>query len=55
MLKTTGAHSSCSAAFKNPDGSTVLVTVNPYNNEKVLTIEDKNNILKPISFNAIIL
>ena len=55
MLKTTGAHSSCSAAFKNLDDSIVLVTVNPYNNEKGLTVEDKNYILKPMSFNTIIL
>ncbi len=55
MLKTEGAHSSCSVAFKNLDESTVLVTINPYNAEKVITIEDKNYILKPKSFNTIII
>ena len=55
MLKTVGAHSSCSAAFKNSDGSTVLVTINPYEKEKILTLEGKNYILKPQSFNTIVL
>ena len=54
MLKTAGAHSTCSAAFKNPDGSSILVTINPYKNEKVITLEGKNFILKPKSFNTII-
>ena len=54
MLKTSGAHSSCSAAFKNPDDSIVLVTINPYEKEKLLTIEGKNHILKPRSFNTIV-
>lgn len=54
MLKTEGAHSSCSAAFKNPDGSVALVTVNPYKHEKVITVEGKNLCLKPYSFNTIV-
>ena len=55
MLRTSGSHSSCSAAFENPDKSVVLVTINPYNKEKVLTVKDKNYNLKPKSFNTIIL
>ena len=55
MLKTEGPHSTSSAVFKNKDGSIVAVIANPYNKEKVLTIEDKNYILKPMSFNTICL
>ncbi len=55
MLKTEGAHSSNSAVFKNPDGSVAAVMINPYNNEKVVTIEGNNYVLKPMSFNTIVL
>ena len=55
MLKTAGAHSSCTAAFQNPDGSRVLVIANPYKNEKALSIEGKTFVLSPASFNTIIL
>ncbi len=55
MLKTQGAHSTSSAVFKNPDGSIAAVIVNPYKKEKVLTIQGNNYILKPLSFNTIIL
>jgi len=55
MLKTEGAHSTNSAVFQNPDGGIVVVTVNPYKKEKFLTIEDRNFILKPMSFNTIVL
>lgn len=53
MLKTQGAHSTCSAVFKNPDGGIIAVIANPYKKEKVLTIQNKNFILKPMSFNTI--
>ncbi len=53
MLKTEGEHSSNSAVFKNKDGSIVAVIINPYHKEKVLTIKNKNYILKPMSFNTI--
>ena len=55
MLKTTGAHSTNSAVFKNPEGSVAAVIVNPYEREKILTIQNNNFILKPMSFNTIIL
>lgn len=55
MLKTTGPHSTCTAAFENTDKSIVLITVNPYDNEKILTVESRNYILKPQSFNTIVL
>lgn len=55
MLKTTGAHSTSSAVFRNPDGSVAAVIVNPYKKEKILTIQNNNFILKPLSFNTIIL
>lgn len=55
MLSTKGAHSSNSAVFKNSDGSIVAVIMNPYKKEKVITIGDKNYILKPRSFNTIVL
>lgn len=55
ILNTTGPHTSCSAAFKNTDGSIVVVTINPYKHEKVITIEGKNYALKPESFNTIVL
>lgn len=53
MLKTAGAHSTSSAVFQNQDGSIVAVIVNPYQKEKVLTIQNKNYVLKPMSFNTI--
>ena len=55
MLKTNGPHTTNTAAFRNPDGTFVCVIVNPYKKEKVLTIENKNYILKPNSFNTIVL
>jgi glucosylceramidase len=55
MLKIQGAHSTCSIAFKNPDKSIVIVTINPYNNDKILTVDGKNYILKPKSINTIVL
>lgn len=54
MLKTQGPHSTCSAVFKNPDGSTVAVIANPYKKEKLLTICDKSFLLEPMSFNTIV-
>lgn len=55
MLGTSGAHSTNSAVFKNPDGSVIAVIVNPYKTEKVLTVRGTNFILKPNSFNTIVL
>ena len=55
MLKTEGRHSSNSTVFKNADGTRVLVTLNPFDKEKVLTVEGKSYALKPRSLNTIIL
>ena len=55
MLKTYSTHNSNTVAFKNPDGSVVIVTANPYDKDKILTIEAKNYILKPKSINTIVL
>ena len=55
MLRTEGRHSSNSTVFKNEDGSRVLVTLNPFDKEKVLTVEGKNYILAPRSLNSIVL
>lgn len=53
MLKTEGSMSTNACVFLNPDGSRVAVIMNPFEFEKALTIEDKNYILKPKSFNTI--
>lgn len=55
MLKTEGSHSSNTAVFKNIDGSVVAVIINPYKNDKVLTINGENYLLKAKSFNTILL
>ncbi len=55
MLKTTGSFSSNATVFENPDSSRVAVIVNPFFNEKLLTVNQKNYILKPRSFNTIVL
>lgn len=55
MLRTKGAMSTNACVFRNPDGSRVAVIMNPFKFEKILTIEDKNYILKPESFNTIVL
>lgn len=55
MLKTTGSFSSNATVFENPDSSRVAVIVNPFFNEKLLTLNQKNYILKPRSFNTIVL
>ena len=55
MLKTKGGFCSNATVFENPDGSRAAVIVNPFFNEKILTVNQKNYILKPRSFNTIIL
>lgn len=55
MLGTSGGFSSCATVFKNPDGERVAVILNPFDWEKILTVEGKNYILKPRSFNSIVL
>lgn len=55
MLSVKGEMSSNSSIFQNPDGSVVAVILNPFEFEKVVTIEGKNYPLKPRSFNTIVL
>ena len=53
MLNTQGRASSCATVFKNLDGNRVAIVVNPYDFEKILTVEDNNYVLPPRSFNTI--
>ncbi len=53
LLSTKGEMSSNSTVFKNTDGSIVAVILNPFEFEKIVTIESKNYRLKPRSFNTI--
>lgn len=55
LLSTKGEMSSNSTVFKNPDGSVVAVILNPFEFKKTITIDNNNYILKPKSFNTIIL
>lgn len=55
MLETKGSMTTNTCVFRNPDGSRTAVIMNPFEFEKTLTIEDKNYILKPKSFNTIVL
>ncbi len=55
MLSTKGGFSTNSAVFKNPDGSIVAILMNPFDFDKTVSINGKNYILKPKSFNSIIL
>ena len=53
-LKLKGEYSSATAAFKNPDGSIVLVAANPYYEEQVITFGGSSYALPPRSINTII-
>lgn len=55
MLKTAGSFSSNTTVFQNMDGSRVAVILNPFDEKKVIHIEDQNYVLKPRSFNTIVL
>ena len=55
MLEVKGSFTTNTAVFKNPDGSRVAVIMNPFDFEKVVTIEGKNYVLEPRSFNSITL
>ncbi|MBR5516141.1 MAG: glycosyl hydrolase [Clostridia bacterium] len=55
MLNTKGSFSTNAAVFENTDGSRVAILMNPFDFEKVITVENNNYILKPKSFNSIIL
>ena len=55
MLDVKGHFTTNTAVFKNPDGSRVAVIMNPFDFEKIVTIEGKNYVLKPRSFNSILI
>lgn len=53
MLSTKGRMSTNTTVFRNPDGTRVAVVMNPFDFEKVLTLEGKNYSLPPRSFSTI--
>jgi len=53
-LKIKGEYSSSVAAFKNPDGSVVLVAANPYTEERIITFGGSSYSLPPRSINTIV-
>ena len=55
MLNTKSSFNTNCIFFKNPDNSVVGILVNPFDVEKTVTIEDKNYVLPPKSFNSITL
>lgn len=55
MLSTKGKFSSNTTVFRNPDGSTVAVILNPFKEEKTVSIKGKNYVLQAESFNTIVL
>ncbi len=54
-MKIKGEFSSNCIAFKNPDGTKVLVVANPYDNEQIITLENESYLLAPRSINTITL
>lgn len=55
MLATKGEFSTNSAVFRNVDGSVVAVIMNPFEFERTVTIGENNYVLRPRSFNTIVL
>ena len=55
MLSTKSSFNTNVAVFKNPNGERVAVIMNPFDESKTVTIERKNYVLKPRSFNSIVL
>ena len=55
MLNTKSSFNTNVAVFRNPDGKKIAVIMNPFEEDKIVTIEGKNYILKPRSFNSIVL
>ncbi len=53
LLSTKGEMSSNATVFKNLDDSIFAIILNPFEFEKIVTIEGKNYKLKPRSFNSI--
>ena len=54
-LEIKGEFSSCCSAFKNPGGEIVIIASNPYESEKIITIDEKSYILPARSINSIVL
>ena len=52
-LRLKGEHSSSSVAFRNPDGTLVLIVSNPYKEETVITFEGSSYALPPRSISTI--
>ena len=52
-LKIKGEYSSSTVAFKNPDGSIILVMANPYYTERIITFGTSSYALPPRSFNTV--
>ncbi len=52
-LKLRGEYSSSTVAFRNPDGTTVLVAANPYNDEMIISFCGSSYVLPPRSINTI--
>lgn len=55
LLSVKGEMSSNITAFRNPDGQTVAVILNPFEFEKTVTLQGNNIRLMPRSFNTVIL
>ena len=53
-LKLRGEYSSSTAAFRNPDGTVILVAANPYTEEITITFEGKSYTLPPRSINTVV-
>lgn len=55
MLSVKGEMSSNTCAFRNPDGSVVAVILNPFEFAKTVTVNGQSLVLKPRSFNTLLL
>ena len=55
LLATKGDMSSNACAFRNPDGSTAVVMLNPFPFDKKVTIGEYTYTLPPRSFHTIVL
>ncbi|MBQ8392564.1 MAG: glycoside hydrolase family 30 protein [Clostridia bacterium] len=55
FVESKGEFSSNTLAFVNPDGGRVLFVANPYETEKIVTVEEKSYALPPRSLNTITL
>ena len=53
-VKVNGEFASNCTAFKNPDGSHVMVVYNPYESDKVVTINGKSYVIPTDSINTIV-